>query len=80
MWHALADRSGCYDADQSAGSNSRIAGIRYGGVWTCDVIRVPGRTSEGIQELCVVCQPSLGCGLFHAELGGTEGAERIGQR
>ena len=31
-------------------------------------------------KLCVVCQPSLGCGLFRAELGGIEGAERAGQR
>ena len=33
-----------------------------------------------VQELCVVFQPCLGCGLFRTELSGTEGAERIGQR
>ena len=53
--------------------------VRHGGVRTQDVICVPGRTSEGIQEFGVVCQLSLGCGLSRAELGGTEGAERVGQ-
>ena len=37
------------------------------------------QVSAGIQELGVVCQLSLGCGLFRAELVGTEGAERVGQ-
>ena len=40
---------------------------------------VPGLASEGIQALGVVCQLSVGCGLFRAELSGTEGAERVGQ-
>ena len=54
--------------------------VRHGGVWTRDVICVPRRTSKGIQELGVVCQPSFGSGLLRAELGGTEAAERVDQR
>ena len=77
-WHALADRSGCDDADRPAGSRPRIEGVRHGGVRTRGVICVPGRTKEGIPELSVVGQLSFGCGLFRAELGGTEGAERVG--
>ena len=76
----LADRSGCHDADRSAGSDSCTTGVRHGGVWTRDVICVPRPTSKGIQELSVVCQPSFGSGLLRAELGGTKGAERISQR
>ena len=79
LWHALTDRSCCNDADRSAGSGPWTEGIRHGGVRTPDVICVPGRASEGIQEFGVVCQLSLGCGLFRAELGGTEGAERVGK-
>ena len=78
LWYALADRSGRDDADRSAGSIPWTKGFRYGGTRTRDVICVPGRTSEGIQELGVLCQLSLGCGLFRAELGATEGAERVG--
>ena len=74
MWHDLADRFGCHDADRSVGSDSRTAGIRHGG----DVFRVPGHASQGIQEFCVVCQPGLSRGLFRAELGRAEGAERAG--
>ena len=55
LWHALADRSGRDDADQSAGSSPWTEGVRHDGVRTHDVICVPGRTSEGIQELGVVC-------------------------
>ena len=73
LWHALADRSGRDDADRSAGSSLWTEGVRHGDVRTRDVICVPGSTSEGIQELGVVCQLSFGCGLFRAELGGTEG-------
>ena len=80
LWRALVDRSGCNDADRSAGSSPWTEGVRHGGVQTRDVICDPGRASEGMQKLGVVCQLSLGCGLFHAELGGTEGAERVGQR
>ena len=80
LWHALADRSGCDDADRSAGSGSWTKGVRYGGVRTGDFICVPRQASEGIQELGVVCQLSLRCGLFRAELGELEGTERIGQR
>ena len=80
MLHALADRSGCNDADQSAGSSPWTKGVRHGGVRTRDVISVPRRASEGIQELGAVRQFSLSCGLFRAELGGTEKVERIGQR
>ena len=79
LWHAVTDRSGCNDADQSAGSGPWTEGVRHGGVRTRDVICVPRRASEGIQELGDVCQLNLGCGLFRAELGGTEGAERVGQ-
>ena len=57
----------------------RLRGFVHGGVRTRDVICVTGRASGGIQELGVICQLSLGCGLFRAELGGTEGAERVGQ-
>ena len=78
FWHALADRSGRDDADRSAGSSPWTEGVRHGGVRTRDFICVPGRSSEGIQELGVVCQLSLGCGLFRTQLGGTEGAERVG--
>ena len=78
LWHALVDRSGRDDADRSAGSSPWTEGVRHGGVQTRDVIYVPGRTSKGIQELGVVCQLSFGCGLFRAELGETEGAERVG--
>ena len=53
--HAFADRSGCDDADQSAGSGPWTKGVRHGGVRTGDIIRVPRRASEGIQELGVVC-------------------------
>ena len=80
LWHALADRSGCDDADRSAGSGPWTEGVRHGVVRTCDVIRVPKRASEGIQDISVVCQLGLSCGLFRAELGGTERVERIGQR
>ena len=80
MWHALADGSGCHDADRSAGSDSWTKGVRHGGVWTRDVICVPRCASNGIQELGVVCQPSFGSGLLRAELGGTEGAKRVSQR
>ena len=55
LWHALADRSGRDDADRSAGSSPWTEGVRHDGVRTHDVICVPGRTSEGIQELGVVC-------------------------
>ena len=79
MWHALTDSSGCNDADRSAGSGPWTEGVRHGGVRTHDVICVHGRASEGIQEISVVCQLSIGCGLLRAELGGTEGAERVGQ-
>ena len=70
LWHALADRSGCNYADQSIGSGPWTKGVRHGGVRTCDVICVPRRASEGIQELGVICHLSLSCGLFRAELGG----------
>ena len=79
LWHALTDRSGCNDADRSAGSGPWTERVRHGGVRTRDVICIPGRASEGILELDVVCRLSLGCGLFRAELSGTEGAERVGQ-
>ena len=79
LWHAFADRFGCHDADRSVGSNSWTAGVRHGGVWTGEVLRVPGRASQGIQELCVVCQPVLSCRFFCAELGRAEGAERTGR-
>ena len=55
LWHDPADRSGCDDADQSAGSSSWTEGVRHNGVRTRDVICVPGRTSGGIQELGVDC-------------------------
>ena len=55
LWHAFADRSGYNDADRSAGSAPRTMGVRHGGVRTGDVVRVPRRTSEGVQELGVVC-------------------------
>ena len=77
LWHALADRFGYHDADQSVGSDSRTARIRHGGVWTGDVFRVPGRASQGKQEFGVVCHPGLSRGLFRAELGRTEGAEGL---
>ena len=80
LWHSLADRSECNDADRSADSSPWTEGVHHSGVRTRDVICVPARASEGIQELGVVCQLSLGCGLFRAELGATEGAERVGQR
>ena len=64
------DRSGCHDADRSAGSNSWTTGVRHGDVWTRDVVCVPRCISNGIQELGVVC----------AELGGTEGSERVSQQ
>ena len=79
LWYALADRSGSNDADRSAGPGPWTKGVRHGGVRTGDVICNPGRASEGIQELGVVCQLSLSCGLFRSELGGTEGVERVGQ-
>ena len=78
LWHALADRSGRDDADRAAGSSPWTEGVRNGGVRTRDVICIPGRTSEGVQELGVVCQLSLGCGLFRAELHETEKAEIVG--
>ena len=78
LWYALADRSDRDDADRSAGSSPWTKGVHHGGIRTRGVICVHGRTSEGIQELGVVCQLSLGCGLFRSELGGTEGAERVG--
>ena len=56
LWHALADRSGCNDASRSAGSGLWTKGARHIGVRTRDVICVPGRASEGIQELGVVRQ------------------------
>ena len=62
--HALADRSGRDDADRSAGSSPWTEEVRHGRVRTRDVICIPGCTSEGIQELSVECQHSLGCGLF----------------
>ena len=80
LWHTLADRSGCDDADRSAGSGPWTKGVRHGGVRTCDVIRIPRRASEDIQEFGVVRQLSLRCGLFRAELGRTERVERIGQQ
>ena len=80
LWHALADRSGCNDADRSAGSRPWTKVVRHGGVRTCDVKCVPRRASEGIQELGVICQLGLGRGLFRADLDGTERVERIGQR
>ena len=49
LWHALADRSGCDDADRSAGSDPWTKGVRQGSVRTCDVIRVARSASEGIQ-------------------------------
>ena len=79
LWHALTDRYGCNDADRSAGSGPWTEGVRHGVIRTRDVICVPGRASEDIQELGNVCQLSLGCGLFLAEMGGKEGAERVGQ-
>ena len=72
LWNALAYRSGCDDADRSAGSGPWTKGVRHGGVRTSDVIRVPRRASEGIQELGVVCQLSLRCRFFRAELGGKQ--------
>ena len=54
LWHALADIFGCHDADRSVGSDSWTVGVRHGGVWTGDVLRIPGRASQGIQELSVV--------------------------
>ena len=54
LWYALADRYGCDDADRSAGSGPWSKGVRHSGVRTCDVIRVPRRASEGIQQLGVV--------------------------
>ena len=78
LWKALANRSGRDDADRSAGSCPWTEGVCHGGVRARDVICIPVRTSEGVQELDVVCQLSLGCGLLRAELGGTEGAERVG--
>ena len=77
LWHALANRYGRDDADRSVGSSPWFEGVRHGGVRTRDVICIPGCTSEGIQELSVVCQLSLGSGLLRAELGGAEGAERV---
>ena len=56
LWHAFADISGCDDADRSAGSSPWTEGVRHGDERTSDVIRVPRRTSEGVQELLgVVC-------------------------
>ena len=80
LWHALTDRSGCNDVDRSAGSGPWTKGVRHGGLRACDIIRVSRRASEGIQEFGVVRQFSLRCGLFRAELGGTERVERISQR
>ena len=80
LWHAPADRSGRDDADRSAGSSPWTEGVRHGGVRTRGVVCIPGCTSEGIQELSVVCQPSFGVGLLRAELGGAEGAEGAGWR
>ena len=77
LWHASAERSGCNDADRSAGSGARTKGVHHGGLRTGDVIRVPRRTIEGVQELGVVCQLSLRFGLFPVELGRAEGAKRI---
>ena len=78
MWHALANRSGRDDADRSAGSSPWTEGIRHGGVGARDAICIPARTSEGVQELSVVCHFSLGSGLLRAEVGEAEGAERAG--
>ena len=57
--HALANRSVSDDADRSVGSCPWTEGVRHGGVRTREVICIPGFTSEGIQELSVVCQPSF---------------------
>ena len=79
MWHAFANRSGCNDADRSAGSGPWTKGVRHGGARTGDVIRVSRRTTESVQELGFVRQLGLSGRLFRVKLGGTEGTERTGQ-
>ena len=50
LWHALADRFGCHDADRSVRPDSWTAGVRHGGVWTGDVRRVPGRAIKAYRN------------------------------
>ena len=54
MWHAFAHRSGCNNADRSAGSGPWTKGVCHGGVRTVDVIRVSRRTSNSVLHLNLV--------------------------
>ena len=83
LWHALANRSGRDDADRSAGSSPWTEGIRHGGVRARDVICIPARTSEGVQNsvLDVNLVSVLDCSVLNwveqKELRGLASDERL---